>query len=191
MTALSPRAALLIIDLQRAVDDPSWGVRNNPEAERRGLELLAAWRASGRAVFHIRHDSVEPASTYRPGQPGHAFKTGFQPQPGEPVIAKHANSAFIGTDLDRILRAAGHLQLVVFGVITNNSVEATVRMAGNLGFDTLLVEDACFTFGRTDWHGVARTADEVHALSLANLDGEYCRVVRAAQLLDALAPLRG
>ncbi len=191
MTALSPRAALLIIDLQRAIDDPSWGVRNNPEAERRGLELLAAWRASGRAVFHIRHDSVEPASTYRPGQPGHAFKTGFQPQPGEPVIAKHANSAFIGTDLDRILRAAGHLQLVVFGVITNNSVEATVRMAGNLGFDTLLVEDACFTFGRTDWHGVARTADEVHALSLANLDGEYCRVVRAAQLLDALAPLRG
>ncbi len=191
MTALSPRAALLIIDLQRAIDDPSWGVRNNPEAERRGLELLAAWRASGRAVFHIRHDSVEPASTYRPGQPGHAFKTGFQPQPGEPVIAKHTNSAFIGTDLDRILRAAGHLQLVVFGVITNNSVEATVRMAGNLGFDTLLVEDACFTFGRTDWHGVARTADEVHALSLANLDGEYCRVVRAAQLLDALAPLRG
>ncbi len=191
MTALSPRAALLIIDLQRAIDDPSWGVRNNPEAERRGLELLAAWRASGRAVFHIRHDSVEPASTYRPGQPGHAFKTGFQPQPGEPVIAKHANSAFIGTDLDRILRAAGHFQLVVFGVITNNSVEATVRMAGNLGFDTLLVEDACFTFGRTDWHGVARTADEVHALSLANLDGEYCRVVRAAQLLDALAPLRG
>src|ERR1039457_5910429 len=38
------------------------------------------------------------------------------------------------------LRAAGQTVLAVTGVITNNSVEATVRMAGNLGFDTYLVE---------------------------------------------------
>jgi hypothetical protein len=50
-------------------------------------------------------------------------------------------------------------------------------MAGNLGFDTYLVGDACFTFGRKDWNGVMRSADEVHALSLANLDGEYCQVI--------------
>jgi nicotinamidase-related amidase len=59
----------------------------------------------------------------------------------------------------------------VTGAITNNSVEATVRMAGNLGFETYLVEDAAFTFGRKDWNGVARTAAEVHAMSLANLHG--------------------
>ena len=92
------------------------------------------------------------------------------------MIAKTTNSAFIGTDLEPRLRNAGHSALVVTGVSTNNSVEATVRMAGNLGFDTWLVEDACFTFGRTDWNGTARTADEVHAMSLANLDGEYCTV---------------
>jgi nicotinamidase-related amidase len=82
------------------------------------------------------------------------------------------------------LRAAGQSTLVVTGVITNNSVEATVRMAGNLGFDTYLVEDATFTFGRNDWHGVWRTADEVHAMSLANLDGEYCSVVNTQQILS-------
>jgi len=76
---------------------------------------------------------------------------------------------------------------VVTGVITNNSVEATVRMAGNLGFETYLVEDACFTFGRKDWHGTWRTAAEVHAMSLANLDGEYCVVVRTKQVLEAIA----
>ena len=65
---------------------------------------------------------------------------------------------------------------MIAGVITNNSVEATVRMAGNLGFDTWLVEDACFTFGRKDWNGNFRSAEEVHAMSLANLDGEYCIV---------------
>jgi len=73
-------------------------------------------------------------------------------------------------------------------VITNNSVEATVRMAGNLGFDTYLVEDATFTFGRQDWRGTWRTADEVHALSLANLDGEYCTVVRTSEILAAQEP---
>ena len=85
------------------------------------------------------------------------------------------------------MRAANHLLIVVTGVITNNSVEATVRMAGNLGFETYLVEDACFTFGRKDWHGTWRTAAEVHAMSLANLDGEYCVVVRTKQVLEAIA----
>lgn len=72
---------------------------------------------------------------------------------------------------------------MVAGVITNNSVEATVRMAGNLGFATWLVEDACFTFGRKDWTGTRRTAEDVHAMSLANLDGEYCTVITADALL--------
>ena len=184
--AVSAGAALLVIDMQRAIDDPRWGTRNHPDAENTGLALLSAWRASGRAVFHVRHDSTEPASTYRPGQPGNEFKAGFEPRDGEPVIVKHVNNAFIGTALEAQLRAAGHTQLVIFGVITNNSVESTVRMAGNLGFDAWLVEDACFTFARRDWSGVERTADEVHAMSLANLDGEYCRVVQASDVRAAL-----
>jgi len=178
-------AALVVIDVQKAIDDPSWGVRNNPDAEAKIAALLAAWRAAGRPIFHVRHDSVEAGSTYRPGQAGNEFKAEAMPLVGEAVIAKRTNSAFIGTDLEARLRAAGIGALVVAGVITNNSVEATVRMAGNLGFTTLLVEDAAFTFGRRDWNGVERTADEVHAMSLANLDGEYCTVVRTADVLRA------
>jgi nicotinamidase-related amidase len=183
---LPDTAALIVIDLQRAIDHPSWGERNNPEAERNVAALLAAWRRTGRPVYHIRHDSQEPDSHYRPGQPLHAFKPEAQPAAGETVIAKNTNSAFIGTDLESRSRAAGQTPLVVAGVITNNSVEATVRMAGNLGFDTYLVEDATFTFGRRDWRGTWRTADEVHAMSLANLDGEYCSVVRTRYILGAL-----
>ena len=175
--------ALLVIDVQKAIDHPSWGQRNNPEAEKNIAALLAAWRGAGRPVYHVRHDSSEPGSTYRPGQPGHEFKPEAAPLPGETVIVKRVNSAFIGTDLETRLRAAGQNILVVTGVITNNSVEATVRMAGNLGFDTFLVEDAVFTFGRKDWSGVFRTAGEVHALSLANLDGEYCTVVGTNDVL--------
>jgi hypothetical protein len=48
----------------------------------------------------------------------------------------------------------------VVGVITNNSVEATVRMAG---IATYFVSDGCFAFGRTDWNGTPRSAEDVHA----------------------------
>ena len=185
---LLPReAALLVIDLQKAIDHPSWGERNNPEAEKNVALLLEQWRATDRPIYHIRHDSIEPNSHYRPNQPGHEFKPEVRPRDGEMVIAKQTNSAFIGTDLEARLRAAEQTLLVITGVITNNSVEATVRMAGNLGFDTYLVEDATFTFGRMDWAGNFRTAAEVHAMSLANLDGEYCTVVSTRAVLGAAA----
>lgn len=181
-------AALIVIDVQKAIDHPSWGVRNNPEAEVHIAALLASWRGGGWPVYHVRHDSRELQSTYRPGQPGHDFKAEALPLIGETVIAKRTNSAFVGTDLEARLRDAGIETLVIAGVITNNSVEATVRMAGNLGFSTYLVEDAAFTFGRKDWNGVWRTASEVHAMSLANLEGEYCTVVRTADVLGAVQP---
>lgn len=183
-------AVLLLIDLQKAIDHPGWGLRNNPSAEAQIARLLAHWRSRKWPVWHVRHDSTEPDSYYRPGQPGNDFKPEVAPIAGEPIVAKKTNSAFIGTDLEARLRAGGHEALVVVGVITNNSVEATVRMAGNLGFATYLVADGCFTFGRTDWNGVSRSADEVHAMSLANLDGEYCTVVTADALISSLRQRR-
>lgn len=185
-SALPRDAALIVIDLQKAIDHPSWGERNSPEAEKNIARLLHAWRATRRPIYHIAHDSTEPASHYRPGQPGNEFKPEAQPLPGEVIIRKNRNSAFIGTDLEARLRQAKQKILVITGVITNNSVEATVRMAGNLGFETFLVEDAAFTYGREDWNGTYRTASEVHAMSLANLDGEYCTVTETDAVLEAL-----
>jgi nicotinamidase-related amidase len=183
MRALRPPngSVLLLIDLQNAIDHPSWGHRNNPEAEKQIGRLLDHRRSRGWPVWHVRHDSTEPQSHYRPGQPGNEFKREVAPRVGEPVIHKRTNSAFIGTDLEERLRAGAHKAIEVVGVVTNNS--ATVRMAGNLVFSTYLVADACFTFGRKDWDGTARSADDVHAMSLANLDGEYCTVVTTADLL--------
>src|SRR6516165_8726472 len=104
---LASSAALLIIDLQKAIDAPYWaaeGPRNNPEAEANIARLLRHWRETGRPIFHIRHDSREPNSAFRPGQPGHDFKPEALPLPGETVLAKSTNSAFIGTDLEAQLR---------------------------------------------------------------------------------------
>lgn len=187
--AMSPtlaHAALLIVDVQKAIDAEYHAVegpRNNPDAEQNIARLLTVWRRGGRPIIHIRHDSTFAASAYRPGQRGNEFKNEAAPAAGETVMAKRTNSAFIGTNLEAHLAAAGIQTLVIAGVSTNNSVEATVRMAGNLGFQTYLVADACFTFARRDFHGRLRTAEEVHSMSLANLDGEYCTVLDTAVVL--------
>jgi nicotinamidase-related amidase len=180
------QAALIIIDVQKAIDadyHAAHGPRNNVDAEGKIARLLAKWRAGGRAIIHVRHDSTFRESAYRPGQDGNNFKDEVMPLPNEMIVPKTTNSAFIGTPLEAQLRAARIHELIVAGVSTNNSVEATVRMAGNLGFDTFLVADACFTFARPDFHGRLRSADEVHAMSLANLDGEYCTVVYTDTIL--------
>ncbi len=181
--------ALILIDLQRAIDDPRWaaeGPRNNPAAEAAAAALLGRWRELHWPIVHVRHDSTEPNSTYRPGQPGNDFKPETAPCPGETIIPKQVNSAFIGTDLDRHLRDIGASTLVILGVITNNSLEATVRMAGNLGYAVYLPEDACFTFAHRDLRGKLWPAEDVHALSLANMHGEYAQVTSSAAILAAL-----
>ena len=64
-TAVTPMrlpadAVLIVIDVQEAIDDPRWGPRNNLEAEGDIAALIAAWRAEGLPLVHVRHDSVEP-----------------------------------------------------------------------------------------------------------------------------------
>jgi nicotinamidase-related amidase len=178
---------LLIIDVQKAIDDPSWGNdRNNPSAESNIARLLARWREKRWPIFHVRHVSRDPNSTYRPGQPGAEFKSEVMPLAGEHIIDKNTNSAFIGTTLERDLRAKKIAEVVITGVITNNSVEASARMAGNLGFSTFVVADATATFGRRDFAGQWRTASEVHAMSLANLHGEYAAIITTEELLSRL-----
>lgn len=177
-------AALIIIDVQQAIDDPSWGRRNNPQAEANIARLIDAWRREKRRLIHVQHHSDESDSTYRPGQPGCEFKDCARPAAGETVVTKHVTCAFIGTDLEDILRDGGHEVLVIAGVITNNSVEATARVAGNLGFHVHVVSDATCTFDRIALDGSLHKAEDVHAHSLANLNGEYARIVDTDWVLD-------
>jgi nicotinamidase-related amidase len=185
MISLPPTTALILIDLQKAIDDPSWGVRNNPGAEENVRSLLAHWRRTSRPIVHIRHLSRFPGSTYRDGQPGVEFKEAARPVLDETVLTKNCASAFIGTALEAWLKGKGAQDVVIAGVITNNSVEATARMAGDLGFRTIVVSDATFTFGRKDFDGRFRSADEVHAMSLANLDGEYASIHATRDVLKS------
>ncbi len=184
--SLDLNAALILIDIQQGFDDPSWGPRNNPAAEANAARLLKAWRASERPLVHIQHWSTEPESTLRPGQQGVEFKPELAPKADEAVMTKSVNSAFIGTELERFLRERGIGQVVITGLTTNHCVETTTRMAGNLGFNPILVSDATATFDRTGPDGVTWPAETIHAVSLANLHDEFAAIATTDEVLAKL-----
>jgi len=174
---------LIIIDMQKGMSTPAAGVRNNPDAEQTIGQLLQSWRDRSAPVVHVRHISRTPGSPFWPGQSGVEFQSALAPLDTEHVVEKNVPDAFIHSGLERWLRVRNINSLVIVGVSTNNSVESTARTAGNLGFDVTVVSDACFAFAKADYEGNKRTAAEVHAMSLANLQGEYATIIDSEQLL--------
>jgi len=176
--------ALLVIDVQKGLDNPRLGPRNNPDAEQRIADLLAAWRAAGRQVIHVKHMSTEPQSMLRPGLPGNAIKDEALPIEGEPLFEKNVNSAFIGTDLESYLRSKGIDSLVMVGLTTCHCISTSARMAANLGFKVTVVADATATHGHTGYDGKHYDPDLVHEVELAALNGEFATVRTAADILE-------
>ena len=186
MTHIFANTPLVILDLQKAIDHPDWGVRNNPGAEDNISRLLSFWRQNGWPIIHVRHKSSNPKSHYAPGQSGYDFKPEVEPIDREPIVTKTVHSAFIELRLQDLLADLGTKTLILAGVKTNNSIEASVRHGSNLGYDIHLLADGCFTHDQIDWNGKAWSADDVHAITLSNLDGEYCTVTTVEAVLAAL-----
>lgn len=176
--------ALIVIDQQKGLDHPKLGARNNPDAQSEMLGLLRLWRERSWPIVHVKHRSKQRESVFWPEQEGFEFKEDFKPQNAELVIEKSVPCAFTNNMLEGALKRLGVSEIVIVGAATNNSVESTARTGGNLGYTVYVVEDACFTFAKPDYYGKARTADDVHAMSLANLHDEYATVLSSSQLIS-------
>jgi nicotinamidase-related amidase len=176
-----PLPTLLVIDVQRAFDGPSWPARNNPDAEARIADLLDAWREADAPLVHVRHESAEPDGLFRRGTDAFEFKPEAAPLPGEPVVEKLVNSAFIGTGLEQRLRDAGAGTVVIAGLTTDHCCSTSARMAGNLGFETWFVADATATHARGEFD-----AETMHRTALASIDEEFCEVVDTTEAIRRL-----
>jgi nicotinamidase-related amidase len=105
----------------------------------------------------------------------HAILSELKPQPNELVLNKVTAGAFGSTGLDIILRNMDIKNLVIAGIVTNLCVEMTARSAVELGYNTILVEDACAahraviheatmaTFG-TMWGKVSSTTNVIELI---------------------------
>jgi nicotinamidase-related amidase len=171
---------LIVIDVQRAFEDPAWGERNNPDAERNIARAIEAWREKGAPLIHVRHESE---GLFEPGSETAEFKPEAQPRADEPVVTKNVNSAFIGTDLERRLRADGVDTVAIVGLTTDHCVSTTVRMAANLGFETWVLEDATATHARRAVDGELIPAETMHRTALASLNEEFAEVLGTDEAL--------
>jgi len=174
---VSPKPALIVVDVQRAFDDHSWGPRNNPDCENNVGELIDHWRRNGLPLVFVRHDSDEPGSTLAPELPGNAFKDVVAGEP-DLLVTKSVNSSFHGSpSLQDWLDGEGIRTIYVCGITTNHCCETTARVGGNLGYDVRFVIDATHTFDRDDPYGGVVSADELARVTATNLHGEFATVV--------------
>jgi nicotinamidase-related amidase len=191
MLPLSRLSALIIVDMQKGFHEiAATGLeRNNLNAEENVTRIINAFRKAKIHIFHIRHASKEINSVFRSEKSGYEVMDCAREIEGEAIVVKHVNSSFIGTNLEEQLKKLSIETLVIAGATTNHCVETTARMAGNLGFRTILVEDATFTFDRIGLNGQRHKATDIQAMTLSNLNGEFTEIVSTDKLIKFIQPL--
>jgi nicotinamidase-related amidase len=177
------RRALVVVDVQNDYFPGGAFPLVEPEAAAGQARLLLdAFRASGETVVHVQHVWDEPdAAFFRPGTKGVEHHELVAPLPGETVVRKEHPNSFLETGLEALLRDAGVDSLVVCGMMTSMCVDATVRAASDLGFETSVASDAC-ACPNLGFDGREVAAADVHAAFLAALASSYARVAPAVEL---------
>ncbi len=162
-TRPKPVLALLVVDAQNELLDGETAVPRAAEVTARIGALLAAARAAGALVVHLRNVGA-PGSKYEPGTRGWAIHPSVAPLPSEPLVNKTVDDGFDGTSLEQLLRAAGVDRMAVAGVQSEMCVSATIRGALSRKLGVVLVSDVHATYDVDDIPSsvVSRVAE--HAL---------------------------
>ena len=166
-----PPAVLVLIDIQAFYFDTAKApLVGREEAALQARSILCHFRKTGQEVVHIRHAGGGEIHEY------------VKPVPGETVFTKEHVSCFRETPLLDHLREKGTKRLVIVGMMTHMCVEAAVRAADDLGFETILIHDACATRDLTYGNEVVAASD-VHLSTLSTLRS-YATVMSASEYLE-------
>ena len=180
--------ALLLVDIQKAFLEKDYPglIRNNEHAELICAKILKKWRTLDLPVIHVRHSSTNPESKLHKSRPGFEFNDYVTPLENEMVLTKEVNSAFIGTNLENILIKSHIDTLVIVGMTTNHCISTTVRMSGNLGFDTYLISDSTACYNTKGLNGEIIACNTIYNSALASLQEEFATVIDSKELFDIL-----
>jgi len=180
--------ALLLVDIQKAFLEKDYPglIRNNENAEFICGKILKKWRTLDLPIIHVRHSSTNPESKLHKSRPGFEFNDYVTPLETEMVLTKEVNSAFIGTNLENILIKSHIDTLVIVGMTTNHCISTTVRMSGNLGFDTYLISDSTACYNTKGLNGEIIACNTIYNSALASLQEEFATVIDSKELFDIL-----
>jgi len=180
--------ALLLVDIQKAFLEKDYPglIRNNENAEFICGKILKKWRTLDLPIINVRHSSTNPESKLHKSRPGFEFNDYVTPLENEMVLTKEVNSAFIGTNLENILIKSHIDTLVIVGMTTNHCISTTVRMSGNLGFDTYLISDSTACYNTKGLNGEIIPCNTIYNSALASLQEEFATVIDSKELFDIL-----
>jgi nicotinamidase-related amidase len=149
--------ALLVMDVQSAI------VARFEEASEALLGALArattAARAVGIPVIYVTIDlrpgfpdisrrnrqfsAIADSGRFQADDPGTDLHPAVSPHPGDIVVTKKRVSAFVGSDLDVVLRSLDVDSLILTGIATSGVVLSTLRQAADLDYDLTVLRDGC------------------------------------------------
>ena len=181
------KTALLLINIQNDYfPGGKMELEGTVEAAKKANELLQCFRDHGMPTVHVQHVSHKPDATFFiPGDRGTDINDITAHYEGEPLVQKHYPNSFRETNLLDLLKEWGIERVIITGMMTHMSVDATARAAADLGFKLLIAEDACascaLAYGNT-----TIPAEHVHKAFLAALKS-YGQVMPVEQILAHLA----
>lgn len=171
------RRAILAIDLQNDYfPSGRWPLVGIGPAAANAARVLAAARARGEDVIHIRHEARTPdAPFFVPDTQGAEIAPIVAPLGDEAVIVKHYPNSFRETGLRQMLAARGLDTVTIVGAMSHMCIDASARAAVDLGLTTCVLADACATRD-LEFGGVVVPAAQVHTAFMAALAQAGTRV---------------
>ena len=191
-SSIDPRhSALLSLDLQKSI--VSIYAPNENDLVARARAILQQARHVGLTVIHVKVG-------FRPGLPeihprnmllgpikaspkhqqlfagdSGAIHAGVAPEDGDLVVTKSRVNAFVGTDLEMVLRANDIDTLVLFGIATSGVVLSTTLHAADADYRVVIVKDCC-----------ADLDQSVHSCLIEKVLPRYAVVISSDELLRML-----
>ncbi|MEK3709375.1 cysteine hydrolase family protein [Bacillus sp. FSL K6-1005] len=178
--------ALIIVDIQNDYFPNGKMELSNPEiAATNATKILEWFRQNNKEnIFHVQHIASDPQlGFFLPNTEGVKLHKAVLPLEHETIIIKQFPNSFLKTELESKLKEKGVTKLVVVGMMTHMCIDATVRAAVDLGFETTLIEDACATRDLSYQDKVV-PAEQVHYAFVSALESMYATVISIEDFLQ-------
>ncbi|MDR0276429.1 MAG: cysteine hydrolase [Paucimonas sp.] len=178
--------ALIIIDIQNDYfPGGKWTLANADAAADNAAKALAAARARGDLVIHVRHEfESADAPFFAPGSEGAKIHPKLAPLGDEAVVLKHKVNAFLDTPLQSLLGQRRISEVTVVGSMSHMCIDAAVRAAADLGYAVTVLHDACATRD-LEFNGTTVPAAQAHAAYMSSLAFAYAQVISTQDWLAA------
>lgn len=190
MPSLS-HTALLVIDVQESFRQRAeeWADTANPAVIDNVSSLVDHARAEGDPVIWITHSEPGSGGVFDPDNGFIRVVDDLRPDDAELQLTKTTVSAFLSTDLEDHLNAAGIDTLVVCGIRTEQCCETTTRMAADLGFTVHFVTDATTTsaISATDSYAAVSGEDLMRRTESILAARGFASILTTAQRISAVS----